>query len=385
MSGILTSQATHSGRLERWLGRDHLESMSVAMKDWYGPPIAVAGVPGKVFAHKGGDFRGTIHQGSFAGWKDRADEWAVSMYKRWRRASLSKQLNTGFASFSDLVSEGTVGGKRRDWNFNKVGPTGVVAVTSSLYRVGAQPVAGAGPANAAAGTAFVDSDQGGMLFTNPNSPDTLHFVRADVTASVAGNTLLLYDLIFGVNKTMASTANEAVTGVPTRWQGTTGGADGSAEGNFLFIQVGGTQLAATAHNWVLGGTANGGCTYTDQSGNTASALPAITGNSAGIVDRLDHPTGQWFAPLASGDTGIKALTKMECSASVATGVIWFMMGHPIAMIPIPIANMVCTLDGVSTAFNLVRIVDDACLQFLEICKPATTATTYNGIISAVAG
>lgn len=369
--------STHSGQLERWLGKAHCESLSASMKDWYGPPIAVAGVPGKVYVHRGGDFRGGINSGYFASAMDRMDELCVSARNRWRRASKSKQLNAGFASLSDLIAEAT-GGKRVNFVFQKSGSTGVIGVTNSLYRLGAMPVAGSAPAAAGGGTAFTDASTGFLPYTNPAVGDTLHFVRAESVATVAGNTLLLYDLLFGVAKTMNSTATEAVTGVPTRYQSITSGAADSAEGNFLFIQVGGTALAATAHNWTT-------CLYTDQSGNASSTLPSLTGNSSAIIDRLDHPTGQWFAPLASGDTGIKALTQMQCSAAVATGVIWFMMGHPIAFCPCPVANVVCVTDGINTAFNLERIFDDAALNLLEITKPATTATTYNLNVFAAAG
>ncbi len=374
---MIPTLATHSGQLERWIGRDHLEHLSASMKDWYGPPIAVSGVPGKVYAHKGGDFRGGIHAGSFASAMDRMDEILVGARQRWRRASKSKQLNAGFASLSDLIAEAS-GGKRVNFRFQKTGTTGVIAATSSLFRAGAMPVSATAPAAAPGGTAFTNASTGFPLYTNPTGGDTLHFVRAESVATVAGNTLLLFDNIFGVAKTMNSTATEAVTGVPSRYQNTTGGTVDSAEGNFLFIQVGGTALAATAHNWTV-------CQYTDQSNNATISLPSLTGNSATIVDRLDHPLGQWFAPLASGDTGIKAITQMQCSAAVATGVIWFMMGHPIAFCPCPVANIVCVTDGINTAFNLERIFDDAALNLLEITKPATTATTYNLNVFCAAG
>ncbi|MEY2875513.1 MAG: hypothetical protein RLZZ373_2884, partial [Pseudomonadota bacterium] len=245
------------------------------------------------------------------------------------------------------------------------------------WRLGNQPAAGAAPAAAPGGTAPVDSTTGGFLFTNPSSPDTQHFTVGYPVASVAGNTLLLYDRLFHVLKTMNSTATEAVTGVPTRYQNQTGGTADYIGGNFLFVEVGGTALAATAHNWTV-------CLYTDQ-GGASSTLPSLTGNSAGIVDRLDHPVMQWFAPLETGDVGVKALTQMQCSAAVATGVINFVIGHPIAWMPCPIVNIVCVVDGINTAFSLQRIFDDACLAFLEINKPSTTATTYNGQFEAVAG
>lgn len=343
------------------------------MRDWYGPPIAVAGVPGNVFAHRGGDFRGRID----AGWASSARCAAESLWRRLRRAArASAQLNAGFASLSDLIAEASAG-KRREFLFQKTGTTGVVNVTNSLWGLGNMPSAGANAAAAPSGEAPTDATTGAFVFTNPSGGDTQHFVSGFSLSSIAGNTLLLYDRIFAVNKTMASTATEAVTGVPSRYQSTTGGAADSAEGNFLFVEVGGTALPATAHNWTT-------CLYTDQSGG-ASTLPSLTGNSSAIVRRLDHPAGQWFAPLAAGDTGIQQLDQMQCSASVATGVINFVIGHPIAWMPCPIANIMCVADGVNTAFNLTRIFDDAALAFLEVCKPATTATTYNGTFTTVAG
>lgn len=374
MVAILESLSTHSHRLDRWIGPEAAEKISDGMKDWYGPPIAVAGVPGNVWAMKGGDFRGRIGAGQFAS----ALDFGVSRAKRIASGFSKRQsttMNAGFSSLSDMIAEAT-SGKRREIVMQKAGSTGVVAVTSSLWRQGNQPSGGATPAAAAAGTAFTGASAGAQYGLHNVSADTRHLAAAWAMASVAGQTLLLYDLLYGVAKTMNSVANEAVTGVPTRYQSSTATDADYAGGNFLFIQVGGTQLAATAHNWGVAGGANE-CLYRNQAGTDNQVMPVLTGNSAAIVDRLDHPVGQWFAPLAAGDTGIMDLAQMRCSASVATGVIWFMIGHPLAFVPVPLANIACQYDGINTAFNLVRVFDDAALAWLELCKPATTATNYN--------
>lgn len=367
--------SVNASKLERWLGPIEAEHISARMRDWYGPPIAVGNVPGKVYAYRGGDFRGSIEGGGFASQMDFAVERVAKAFKRAARAQRGK-LNTGFSSLSDLISEAAAG-KRYEYQFLKNGATGVVAVTNTLWRLGAQPPAGAAPGAAPGGTATTSATTGGFPFTNPSSPDTQHFVSGYPLASQAGNTLLLYDRLFHVLKTMNSTATEAVTGVPTRYQNQTANTADYIGGNFLFIEVGGTALAATAHNWTV-------CLYNDQAG-ASSTLPSVTGNSAGIVDRLDIPAGQWFCPLETGDVGVKALTQMQCSALVATGVINFVVGHPIAWMPCPIANLVCVADGINSAFNLARIFDNACLAFLEVCKPSTTATNYTGSFSGVAG
>lgn len=375
--------STHSQRLEHWLGREEIDCLVERMKDWYGPPIAVANVPGNVYITKGGDFRGHIEAGRGATLLDVAYDKARRLERNWKRrksywlAQQQKmlQLNAGFASLSDLISEAAAG-KTRVFNFQKVGTTGVVAATNSLWAVGNQPVAGANGSAAPGGRTPTDLTTGAFLFDNPTGGDTQHFVSAMAMASVAGNQLLLYDRIFDVAKTMNSSTTESVTGVPTRYQSTTLNNPDSIAGNFLFVECT-TALPATAHNWTV-------CTYTDQA-NAASTLPSLTGNSSNIINRLDHPTSQWFAPLESGDVGIKALTQMQCSAAVATGAINFVIGHPIAWFPCPLANILVPVDAVAGSFQLQRIFDDACLAFLEATKSATGATTYTGQFTTVAG
>jgi hypothetical protein len=337
------------------------------MASWYGPPIAIAGVPGNVWVHKGGDFRGRIASGQFLS----AVDFGLGRMKRIVRNVNRRsryQCNVGFSSLSELIAEMSAG-KKRDFSFQKVGSTGVVGVTNSLWRAGNFPPSGAAGSAAPGGRACSSATTGAFPFTNPTGGDTQHFICAFGLANFA-NSLLLYDRLFDVAKTMNSTATESVTGVPTRYQGSVGAAD-SPEGNFAFVEVGGTALAATAHNWTV-------CRYRNQAGTDAQSFPSLTGNSGAIVDRLDHPVMQWFMRLNGSDTGVMDLDQMQCSALVATGLVNFVVGHPIAFIPIPLVNLVCTVDGINTALNLTRIFDDACLAFLEVCKPATSATTYNG-------
>lgn len=388
LEGNVPGRSVNSSQLERWLGRDKLEGISNSMKDWYGPPIALNGVPGRVFAHRGGDFRGELRAGYEATYLDYANDFRDRLRRASRRASKANALkfNAGFSSLSDLISEATAGAKKRDFAFFKNGPTQVVGSCHSLWRVGAWPLAGAAGAAAGAGTAHVDSDTGAFPFTNPTGGDTQHFVRADVVATIA-NTALLYDRLFSVAKTIASVTNEAVTGVPTRYQSSTAANADYAGGNFIFMEVGATAYANTVHNWGVAGASNE-CLYRNQAGTDNSIMPVLAGNPgavATISDRLDMPNGTFFAPLAAGDTGAMDLAQMRCSASVATGTLNFVIGHPIAFMPCPLLNVMFTIDGINTAFNLTRVFDDACLAMLVINATATTATNYSGTISTVAG
>lgn len=367
----LFERHTHSDRLERWLGTEQTNQLVDAMRDWYGPPIHIMGIPGHgVRVARGGDFLGPMQAGGLANLQDYLEQHTRAAVRRWNEKQ-ARTAGMGFSSWGDLISEAT-SGKSRSFSYAKSGATGVVAATNSLWRVGAQPAAGAAAAAAPGGTVPTDATTGAHPFTNPSGGDTQHLIRGSATATVAAQTLLVYDRIFAVAKTMSSTATEAVTGVPTRYQSTTPGDPDYAGGNFLFIECG-TALGATAHNWTT-------CQYTDQDGNATITLPSVTGNSGNIANRLDQPTGGWFAPLASGDYGIKALTQMQCSASV-TGAIDFVIGHPLAFLPIGIANMVFPLDLIA----LPRVFDDAAIAFLEVTKSATTATNYTIFLESVAG
>ena len=369
MLNLLKQRSTHAARLERWVGAERLEQISRSMMGWYAGPIHLLDVPGSVRVCGDGDFIGPFERGNYFSSMDAFWEFQAAM-----RRVRQPLMMAGFASISDALSRASQGYKQSA-AFNKVGPTGVVGFSSSLWRVGPQPAVGDTPAAAPGGTAFSRANVGGLKWDNP-AAGTSHLTGADVSAGVINNTLLLYDLLFGVAKTINSTATESVTGVPTRYQSSTPADPNYAGGNFLFIQAGGMALAATAHNWTV-------CLYRNQAGADAQTLPSLAGSTiACIVDRFDHPISQWFAPLATGDCGIMDLNQMQCSALVATGVVWFMIGHPIGFMSFPVINSLLPFDWLTNRDQAPRIFDNACLAFLEPVKPATGATTYTGMIYA---
>ena len=381
MRGGRWGRPVHAGRLDRWLGSDQTERISRAMADWYGSPIPVGNVPGRVFAHRGGDFSGAVLGGGFASLADLAVERIVTarqmLARRLMRWSERQRvvLNAGFSSLSDLIAEATAG-KKRDFMFIKTSGTEVVSSGYSLWRLAAVPPAGSAGAAAPGGTAQVDSDTGAPTFTNPTGGDTQHIVRADYLSSVISKTLLLYDRIYSVAKTASSSSAESVTGVPTRYQGSAGAVDG-ADNNFIFPEVGASNLGATAHNWDA-------IQYRDQDGTDAQAAASIAGRSGALADSIDLVLGRWFVPLLSGDTGAKDLAQIKVDA-VVTGAMNVVIGHPLMWMPCPVANLGFINDGINSAFNLSRIFDDAALALLSIFPAATTATTYQVQAATVAG
>ena len=225
-----------------------------------------------------------------------------------------------------------------------------------------------------------DATTGSWAFDNPSS-GTQHFVFGNPIASVAVNTLLLYDRLFSVTKTMNSSTTEAVT--VSAYARAINRHDcrrcGLTANNFLMIECR-TALAATPrHNWTV-------CTYTDPIRQHWRDPPER------YRQQLEHhqparPAGRHVVlPAGVRRHRHQNLTQMQCSAAVATtGAIDFTIGHPIAFMPCGIANFVCEKDGLTTSISLERIFDDACLALLEICKSATTATTYTGTFTTLRG
>lgn len=377
MHNVIRHRSVHSGRLERWLGIETVTQLSRSMQGWYGPPIHILDCPGSVRMMGDGDFIGPFRHGLAVS----ALEILADRARRVVRGLAHPTpgiLYAGFTSISDALARAS-GGFQQNLNGNilKNGPTGVVGSANSLWRVGTQPAAGGAGAAAPGGTAHVKSDTGAMAFNNP-AAGTLRLTGADFSASVINNSVMIYDRLFSVAKTINSTATESVTGVPTRYQSSTVTSEEYAGGNFLFMEVGATAYANTAHNWTV-------CRYRNQAGTDTITLPTLAGNPgavATIADRLDMPVNTWFAPLATGDTGVMDLDQMQCSALVATGALNFVIGHPIGVMSFPVISSLLPFDWLTNRNQAPYISNNACIALFELPKPTTTATTYNGMIYA---
>ena len=374
--------STHSDRLERWLGAQHVEQMSRNFRTWYGPPVAVAGVPGRVFVTGGGDFIGECRVGAELSAVERGmgivREESRRRYKRFR----DKERGS-FSSLSAAIAAAT-GGKQCRMLFQKLtaAPTAALGCTDT-WMCGPSPAAGAaGGAIASAPTVTTSATTGALPFANAvANANTSHFVNAWLTANFV-NSLLLVDQLFRAAYAVATGGSQTVYNNSAanwaRYQSSTATDPSYAGGTFVYPAVTGTLLPATAHNWTS-------CTYYNQANSGPNTIPTIAGITSCAKWQIDLLLGSWFFPLASGDTGVFKLQNCAfgMSATPASGTCDIVAAHPIAVLPLTIANMVSIIDGLTTAFNLVQVYDNACLNFLELPKPATNATTYSGQINTV--
>jgi hypothetical protein len=368
---------THSQRLEKWLGAERVENVSRNFLRWYGPPVAMGGVPGAVFVTGGGDFIGEYRGPRHASAVDRAMD--ILREEKFRRYKRARYQRGAFSGLSALIAAKT-GGKSVTMLFNKTGTAPTAANGAmDLWMAAGQPAAGSAGAALPGGTSTTNATAGNLGYINAVvNANTGHFVNASCEATVAGNDLLLIDQQFRGAVTMTSTSTQSVTGANTnaRYTSQTDGALNYAGGNFVYPAVTGTVLASVAHNWTV-------CQYTNQAGTTGQSIPSIAGVSACAKNQIDLAVGNWFMPLASGDTGVYQLTQVQLSADVTSGTADIVVAHPIAVFSCPVASLAMNIDGVTSAFNLQQIYDNACLSLLELPKVSTTATTYSGIVLTV--
>jgi len=365
----------HSAHLERWLGAEHLENISRNFRAWHGPPVAIGTIPGNVSIARGGDFVGRYTGPSHHSAVDRAMD--ILREERFRRFKQARYQRGAFAGLSALIAAKT-GGKSCTMLFTKTG-TAVTAVNGAtdMWMTGTQPAAGSAGAALPGGTSPTNATTGCLPFVNAVvNANTSHFVNASVEASVAGNDLLLTDLLFRGAVTMTSTSTQSVTGTFSRYQDETATALDYIGGNFIYPACTGTALAAVAHNWTV-------CEYTNQAGTTGQTVPSIAGISGCDKNQVDLLLTNWFMPLAAGDVGVKAITQVQLSADVTSGTADICCAHAIAVMSCPIASLSMNIDGVASAFNLQQVFDNACLNFMELPKVATTATTYTGWLTTV--
>ncbi len=360
-----------SSRLSRWFGDDQLDAYSSAMRGWYGPPIPLVGSPSRapVLAHADGDFSGgALLAGGVSSLMEHADG-----LMRVATARSSSTMGVGFSSLLDILLRLAMG-RRQTMAFAKSAQSHVVGGSIDWFISGSMPAAGVTGGAAPGGAACTSATAGAMPLVNAKAGEQTYLLGgAYGSSSTTPGVVLLYDRLFNVRKTMSDVNVEAVTGVPTRYQSTTPGAADSAEGNFLFVDVFTTLTGA--HNWTV-------CTYTDEAGNP-NTIPSFVSGGSTVATRLDHAVGQWFAPLAAGSTGIKALTQMQCDA-VVTGAADFVIAHPIGWMPA--WTMAATrFDFRHRPFQMTRIFDDACLGMLELTKPAANNAIVNGVIETLSG
>jgi hypothetical protein len=218
----------------------------------------------------------------------------------------------------------------------------------SLWTAGGLPAAGAA-AGSAAGAACDVTTTGALKWNNPASGAS-YAARLLAAADIVG-TLYVYDRLVHTsalvgNLNTAQTVASAT--LPAR-------PDTNGAQTELFMEVY-TAIGATPTTVT--------CSYTDQDGNTGNT------SGAGTVG-ASLPAGALVPiPLASGDSGVRAVASLTLAASTGTaGNLGITIARRIADIPITAANIGMLQDPFQN--GLAQIYNSACLWFVFLIGTGT--------------
>jgi hypothetical protein len=195
---------------------------------------------------------------------------------------------------------------------------------------------------------------GALPFTSPGGSREKFMISAGVAPLIAG-TFLLYDRLFhigGLNGALTSAQNVQGSPASPALTRNTGGA-----GNMVWYEIY-TIIGAVSVTLTMN--------YVDQDGNSASSTINIGATNFREVTRAQR------IPLAAGDTGARAVTSVQLSATTGTaGNFGITIAQPLALIPVGAAGVGGWRDYTTGLPGIPTIHPDACLGLAYIPTAAT--------------
>ncbi len=259
--------------------------------------------------------------------------------------------------------DGAIAGMLAPVDVMKNGAATVAGRFYSPFYVAGYPGAAVAPTPGLAGAALT-TYAGQIPWTNPGAGNS-YLARFSGTASQTG-TLYLCDRLwhnsgFNVTLTTAQTVNSVA--FPAR------DSAGAINGANVFI---GVEVST-----VMGaGTPTFTMVYTNSAGTAgrSSVSPAMAATMA---------VGSFIPlPLAAGDIGVKAVTSIQQSATMTSGVYNLVAFRELASVPITSANILQAVDALTGGF--VRLYDNT-VPFLLFLPATTTAPTITASMIVTQG
>lgn len=236
----------------------------------------------------------------------------------------------------------------------------------TLFYVAGNPGASTATAvgiNGEADTAATAHTNGRIPRTNPGTGNA-YLGRFAMSASQPGTMWLIDRLWDNSGLSTTSTALQSITpaALPARdLNGTTNGAGVMAAVEWSAAGGAGTPTVTL--------------TYTDQDGNTGATgtLTAVASPPAGTFE---------IFTLAAGDTGVRAPTGFQQTATRTSGTQHLVLFRLIAQIEVTAANIGNAIDALTS--GMPRIYNDSVLQLVWF-PAATTATNFMGSYTETQG
>jgi hypothetical protein len=282
-----------------------------------------------------------------------------------RRPGDPETMWTGFTGIDDIIDETTNNGKllRNQWmkRFNAASPN---QVWTHLAGSGGWPTYEAFAGTALTARQFDESSRPAIANGGNKTPDTKHILSITASSTLGNPVFLLYDLVLSYDRCTLTNGSQAMVNVLTAQRYATAGQFG-----LRIMGVITTVMASACTFTTLTYVTPGGATKTipNPTAYGVAGGATITGDTIPNGAWWTTPTGtarsQLCLPLAVGDTGIASITDFQMSATPASGEISFLLGYPLAWIPIITADALVTIDTVKQLPQLGRLYDGACPTF----------------------
>lgn len=189
-------------------------------------------------------------------------------------------------------------------------------------------------------------------------------INAGVQHPTGTNVVLFSDVLAGGDGISATLTTAQTVNSPalTRYTGT------EAAGNMLTFLVT-TALGATASN-ITG-------TYVNQAG-TSESFPSTAMTVSSILHRLNPIAGGPMVQLASGASGVRSLTNVTLSASMAAGALAYLIYRPLTAVPSIATNTFAERSTPSALGGMVELVKGSDSQHGYLCPMILSSTTGVG-------
>jgi hypothetical protein len=325
------------------------------------------------------------------GWTLGFQHCADVMYLPQRR-SLDKIIAAGFPTYDSIINAISVSGTRYSAPWSKGATTAGVALNwYDLWPVGGNPPQGLYTGTASNSVQQFDTTVGSISTMGNVTPKTKHIlsVWGMFTAGATPPTLVLYDrcvhyVAVPYNNNALNTLTQTNTPTSTRY------STNSDSGCKIIITMQ-TVGSATQQSFTTLG-------YTNQAGTASQVAPCST-TTTNIIVSVAAPTATLgarvaspcataagtqvtspYMPLAVGDVGVQLIKNFTNNAvAINTGTMCFVMGRPLAILPLSTLGVTSLVDTVMMTAALERIFDGACLSFLTYFPVATGATITGGV------
>lgn len=270
----------------------------------------------------------------------------------------------------DDIVKAIFSGKLQRIHFEKTTSTSGANFGVSLWTANGQPTSGSyGASGNANGRVCNQSTSGSLQFVTSSAGKNLYLASTIMTSITALNSLGHFAMFDRISDCLIphSASSGSISGLDATSR--LGSTSGPGDGAQIFIESQ-TALSTALNTFQI--------EYTNQNGVSGRLTPIFPlGGGTRTINQIF--TSQFFAPLQTGDTGVRSIQGITRISGSQTGNIAIALVRPLVEITTAVAANPSWRDFIQDIRFLPPISNDACLMF-AFASPASAAHVITGDI-----